>query len=242
MNELVSVVIPSRNEKYLNKTIQDILIKGKNVEVIAVLDGYWPDSVINDSRLSYIHYSSPKGMRNAINSGVAVANGKYILKTDAHCMFAEGFDRILVRDHKNKTILIPRRYALDPEKWEIEKRTDDKYPVDTMVLNDSLQAIPTTIRKDNALIETESFQGSCWFMTKRYYEKLGLLDEKTYGSFWQEAQEIGFKCKKDSGKILCDTFTWYAHFHKVEGRGYSLKEDSKKTREEIKKLYESING
>ena len=241
MNELVSVVIPSRNEKYLHKTIQDVLIKGKNVEVIAVLDGWWPVYIVEDPRVSYIHYSTPKGMRNAINAAVKVARGKYILKTDAHCMFAQDFDRILVRDHKNKTILIPRRYPLDPEKWEIEKRTDDKFPIDVMRLNDTLQAIPTTIRKDNALIETESFQGSCYFMTKRYYEKLGLLDEKTYGSFYQEAQEIGFKCKKDGGKILCDTNTYYCHYHKVKSRGYSLNEDQKAVREKIKQLKEELD-
>ena len=238
---LLSVVIASRNEKYLQKTILDLLSKAKEeIEIIVTLDGSWSE-VCDDPRVSYIHFTKARGMRNALNSAVAVARCKYILKTDAHCMFADGFDVVLKRDHRHKTILIPRRYALDPEKWEIEKRTDNKFPIDVMILNDTLQAIPTTIRKDNALIETESFQGSCWFMTKRYYQKLGLLDEETYGSFYQEAQEIGFKCKKDGGKILCDTNTWYAHWHKVEGRGYSLSEKPDKTREEIKKLYESMN-
>ena len=39
----VSVVIPSRGEQFLAPTVKDVLAKAAgNIEVIAVLDGYWP--------------------------------------------------------------------------------------------------------------------------------------------------------------------------------------------------------
>jgi len=215
------------------------LSKSSNIEVIVVLDGYWPEpkEIINDKRVIYIHFSQARGMRNAINSAVSVSNGEYILKTDAHCLFDKDFDTKLKADIENNWIVIPRRYALDPVKWSIEERTDNKYPIDVMVLDDGLQAIPTEERKDNSIIDTESFQGSAWFMKKDYFYKLGLMDEEKYGSFWQEAQEMGLKCKQDGGRVVRNTKTWYSHQHKTKGRGYSLQADKDKTRLAIRKLY-----
>ena len=39
----LSVIVPARNELFLNKTVDDLFAKAHgDVEVIAVLDGYWP--------------------------------------------------------------------------------------------------------------------------------------------------------------------------------------------------------
>ena len=67
---MVTIIIPSRNEPYLQKTILDILKKAVGeIEVIAILDGYWPtaEEMVDDERVKYIHYGTPRGMRNAIN-------------------------------------------------------------------------------------------------------------------------------------------------------------------------------
>lgn len=238
----LTVIIPSRNEKYTARTVEDILEKATGkIEIYVILDGWWlkADEYNSDPRVNYIHYSSPRGMRNAINSGVALSRAKYLLKTDAHCMFDKGFDEKLIAEHQDNWIQIPRRYPLDPEKWAIEERNDDKYPIDVMVLDENLQGKPTKTRKDNSLIPTESFQGSCWFMSKKYYNKLDLMDEERFGGFWQEAQEMGIKCHKAGGKVMRNTKTWYAHWHKTGGRGYSLSEDQLKVRDEIRKLYDN---
>lgn len=241
MNDLVSIVIPSRNEPYTQKTVEDLLDKATGkIEIYVILDGAWlqKQKYSSDPRVNYVHRSHARGMRNAINTGVTLSRGKYILKSDAHCMFDRGFDEKLKADHKDRFIQIPRRYPLDPEKWAIQKRNDDKYPIDVMRLNDDLQAIPTRERQNNALIETWSFQGSCWFMTKDFYNELELLDEEKYGSFWQEAQEIAFKAQENNGKVIRNTKTWYAHYHKTKGRGYSLKADKEKTRKAIRELHD----
>lgn len=40
----LTIVIPSRNEIFLTKTIEDILANSEaNTEVIAILDGEWPE-------------------------------------------------------------------------------------------------------------------------------------------------------------------------------------------------------
>ena len=238
MQPLLSVIIPSRNEKYLKQTTLDLLKKATgNIEIIAVLDGSWTD-IIEDKRVHYIHFTESQGMRGAINAGVAVSKGKYLMKTDGHCMFDKGFDEKLIKDCEKNWIVIPRRYALDVHNWQIEDRTDNKYPIDVMKLDSNLCGSPTKQRKDNAIIETPSFQGSCWFMHKDYFNELKLMDEETYGSFWQEAQEMAFKCEQNGGKVMRNTKTWYSHLHKTKGRGYSLNADKEKTRKAIRKLYE----
>ena len=93
----LSIIIPSRNERFLNETILDIIEKAQtNFEILVILEGYWPDEIIDSPRVHYIHFPVPRGMRGAINAGVAAARGKHILKCDAHCMFAPGFDKVLI--------------------------------------------------------------------------------------------------------------------------------------------------
>ena len=228
---LTSIIIPARNEKYLANTIRDLIAKAKGeIEIIAVVDGYWPDAedLVLDDRVIYLHFGEARGMRNAINKGVAIAKGEYILKTDAHCMFAEGFDEALKKDCKDNWVVVPRRYALDPVNWEIEDNS--KYPVDYMYLSKDLHGVVWTEKnKDEELKKKEiddlmSAQGSCWFMKKAYFEKLGLLDEEAFGPFWGEFQEIAFKVWADKGEIKVNKKTWYAHWHKpkTSGRGYNL--------------------
>ena len=233
---LLSIIIPARNEPYLKNTIEDILAKAEGeIEIKAILDGYWPDDLVIDKRVSYVNFSEPRGMRNAINKGVAVSRGEYILKCDAHCMFSKGFDKVLSGYMKDHWVVVPRRYALDVKNWKIEERTDTKYPIDYMYLDKDLHGVVwdeknhdpklKKVKIDNLM----SGQGSCWFMKRKYYYKLELLDEKTYGTFWQEMQEIGLKCWLSGGQMMVNKNAWYAHWHKPlgGGRGYSLPKGEK---------------
>lgn len=200
------------------------------IEVIAVLDGYWPDysEIIEDSRVIYLNIPESRGMRNAINSGVAVSRGEYILKCDAHVMFEKGFDEVLKADCKENWVVVPRRYALDPEKWKVIN--NPKYPVDRMYLSTDLHGMPwVEANKDQLIEDTPSSQGSSWFMRKTYYEFLELLDEKSYGTFYNEFQEIGLKAWLSGGKVVVNKKTFYSHWHKPSdvGRGYSLDKGEK---------------
>src|SRR3989304_5908899 len=119
----LSVIIPSRNEQYLQRTIDDVFSKAiGEVEVIAILDGYLPNPPLKDHpNLVQIHRDPSQGLRPAVNSGAAVATGKFILKTDAHCRFEHGFDEVLKKDCDFDWLVIPRRVCLDAEKWEVAK-------------------------------------------------------------------------------------------------------------------------
>lgn len=91
----LSILIPARNEEFLDRTIQDILenIEG-NTEVIAVLDGYIPDPSLTqtDPRVTIIYLPQSVGQRAATNKAARLAKGKYLMKCDAHVAFSKGFD------------------------------------------------------------------------------------------------------------------------------------------------------
>jgi glycosyltransferase involved in cell wall biosynthesis len=239
---MISIVIPSRNEPYLQKTIQDLLQKAKgDIQIIAVLDGYWlkASEFVHDRHVEYIHFTDVRGMRNAINAAVRIAKGDYILKTDAHCMFSEGYDVSLTEFCQDNWVVVPRRYALLPEEWTLEP--NPKYPVDYMYLSkDGHGVVWDEKNKDIADItvynDLMSSQGSCWFMKKDYYTELELMDEKTFGTFASEFQEIGLKCWLSGGRVIVNKKCWYAHWHKTESRGYTLdKTDGNKATEFVSK-------
>jgi len=207
-----------------------------DIEVIVVLDGYWPDPPLQeDPRLRIIHKGESQGMRAAINSAAAIATGEYICKCDAHCMFAEGFDEILPRDCEDNWVCIPRRYSLDAEKWAI--LDNGKSPVDyhylcwpwakpdEVGLHGQVWNERARARKDILVDDEMSSQGSCWFMTKKHFDHhLKGLSEVGYGRFVQEFQEIGNKTWLGGGRVVINKKTWYAHLHKgrTYGRGYFI--------------------
>src|SRR3990167_8839926 len=178
----LSVVIPNRNSPFTTKTIEDVLKNaGCEVEVIVNVDEEWPEPLVEDERVHYIHPPTPIGLRAGINACVALAKGKYILKCDDHVAFGPGFGKILIENHLEENwVQIPRRYALDAENWKIEDRTDGKYPVDYMYLDfprkgkdhdDGMHGVPwkRPDRDQFEIDDTPSMQGSCYFMTKNHF-------------------------------------------------------------------------
>lgn len=98
----LSMLIPSRNEEWLSRTVEDILQHSEaNTEVIVVCDGNWPDPPVKDHpRVTMIYHSESIGQRAACNEAARVAKGKYLAKIDAHCSVDQGFDRKLLEAFK----------------------------------------------------------------------------------------------------------------------------------------------
>ena len=90
----LTVIIPARNEEFLDRTIQDVLTNIKsNTEVIAILDGYLPNPPLKpDPRITIIYNPVSVGQRAAANQAAKLAKGKYLMKIDAHVAFDDGFD------------------------------------------------------------------------------------------------------------------------------------------------------
>ena len=238
--ESVSVIIPSRNEKFLDQTILDIQKKFKgDYEIIVTLDGEWAKPI---KGVKYIYNKEPKGMRTAINQAVAVAQGKYIMKLDAHCMVDARIDEKLKADHQNNWVQAPRRKRYDPYIWELTDK--DSPDIDYMFVSNFKGHKDNEKNRDPELKkklidDTEVFQGSCYFMTRDFFNKLGLLDDKNFGKIGSEAIEIAFKCRHAGGRVIVNKNTWYAHAH-IASHYSGGTQEREKSREYMKILAKQI--
>ncbi len=238
----LSVIIPNRNAggvNFCNKTIQDVLDNaGVDVEVVVNVDECWPEPLLNDKRITYIHPSRPVGLRQGVNNCVALARGKYVLKTDDHCAFGKDFGKILIENHlEDNWVQIPRRYSLDAENWKINEARPYRdymylcFPAKGKAHDGGMHGVEWWSRQEERkdpqydIDDTPSLQGSCYFMTKNHFDNfLHGLSEDGYGQFAQESQEIGLKTWLGGGALKVNKKTWYAHLHKGHqyGRMYHL--------------------
>lgn len=244
----LSIIIPSRDERFLTPTIDDIFrnCRDEQTEVVAVLDsnqwpGDWKEVTDRHPRLHTIHHGAPRGMRAAINSGVASAKSRgaqYVMKLDGHCMLDEGFDVKLLKTIEPNWIVVPRRKRLDADNWtltDIHKPDVDyhylSFPDDPNDfggpgLNGKIWPERALARKDILIDDEISSQGSAWLCATEYFYELDLMDEESFGPFWCEAQEVLMKAWLSGGRCVVNKTTWYAHLHKgsKHGRGYNLPE------------------
>jgi len=201
------------------------------IEIVAVLDGYWVkgEDIVSDPRVNYVHLGKNRGMRGAINAGVLVSKGEYIMRADEHQSFGRGYDKILLKDIRDNWIVTPRRYFLDVDKWEIM----DIPPVDYMKLKivnysngrkfSGVEWKYRTIKRKHAKIdETMAMQGSCWVMKRSWWDKvIGELQNEGYGPLYQDSHEMVFKTWKAGGKLMVNKNTWHAHKHRSFSRTHN---------------------
>lgn len=236
----VSIIIPSRSEQFLSQTVADILKNATGeIEVIAVLDGHARNVVLpQDPRVKTVIHPHPQGMRKAINSGAKVATGKYLMKSDGHCLFAKGFDQALTANCEANWVVIPRRYSLEPLSWQRDRRRSVRdyhylcYPDPHKEHDQGMHGVDWLERGQERsdhkydIDDTLSFQGSCWFMYKKWFtDFLQGMDENPIFAGWaQEPTEIGLKTWLGGGQVKVNKKTYYAHLHKgnAYGRGYLL--------------------
>lgn len=241
---MLSVVIPSRSDQYLQKTVDDLLEKAEGeIEIIVVLDGIW-SQLEDDPRVIVMHHGEVHnniGMRGSINAGMKIAQGEFVMKIDEQCAVDQGFDVKLAQNCQDNWVVIPRRKRLEPESWTLIE--DGRPDIDYMCVDYPYQRPYDKTcglhgaewkRPDRAKIEiddTPTMQGSCYFMKKSYWEELFPtgLDDVNYGTFTQEAQEISMKVWLSGGEVKVNKRTWYAHWHKGKhGKGYGFSNEQYK--------------
>lgn len=234
---MVSCIIPSRSDQWLQKTVTNLLEAAEgSVEVIVVYDGRWPEKpLMDDPRLVQVHHGvihDNLGMRESINAGVAVAKGDYLLVIDEQCAVDQGYDIKLKANCEEDWVVIPRRKRLEPESWTIVH--DGRPDIDYMAVEypylkpfDKTQGLhgKEWKRDRSELIDdTPTMQGSCYFTSRKHWDKIiGELDSTDYGPFTMEAQEVGLKTWLSGGRVVVNKKTWYAHWHKGRaGKGYAF--------------------
>jgi hypothetical protein len=236
---MLSIIIPARTEKFLNNTIQDILFKATGeIEIFPVLDGYgdYPYEPIIDKRVKYISLPLPlnyeRRKRQGINAGVSISHGKYVMWCDAHCCFEKGFDEVLVKDCQDDWVVVPRRYKLNPEKWDKED-WEDRPPIDyeywmwqkitkAKIFSGYRWNQKSLEKKDIPIDDIFTAQGSFFFMSRKWFDYCKFMKVEGYTGWGQEGEEVCMTTLLNGGRAVVNKNTWYSHMHKgqMHGRMY----------------------
>ena len=244
----LSVLIPSRNEQFLSRTIQDILEHSEaDTEIVAVLDGQWAEPRIPDNpRVTLIYHAESIGQRAATNEAARIAAGKWVMKADAHCAFAQGFDKVLLADITEDVTMIPIMKNLHVFNWLcpnghtryqspsgpctecgqptkmnivwISKRSPNStaYCFDSTPHFQYHNDMKKRPEGQGDITETMSLQGSCFMMSKEKYFALNVCDEN-FGSWGSQGCEVACKTWLSGGRVLCNHKTYYAHAFRTQG-------------------------
>ncbi len=121
----LSVIIPARSEIFLRHTVEDVLaaIRG-DTEILVVVDGPWPaEPLAVHPRVHVLREPRPIGQRAAVNLGARFSSARYVMKLDAHCAVAPGFDVELMRTAEllgEDVTQIPKQFNLHAFDWRCE--------------------------------------------------------------------------------------------------------------------------
>jgi hypothetical protein len=239
----LSVIIPSKTERFLWQTVRDVLHKATGeLEVLVGLDGYQeapPDDIKDDARLRVFTMpaSASNQKRQIVNAGVEMAKGEYVMSCDAHIMFAEGFDEQLIQDHQENWVQVPKRGRLDAENWcqQIQygkpQYISQEYWMWRSVINDQElhgyrwdSETERLEREGVKLPLMSSMQASLWFMSKAWFKRCGFMQVEGYSGWGGEEAELSLGSFWHGGELRCNRSTAYYHLHKgkTHGRMYRL--------------------
>jgi len=244
----LSFIIPARNEKYLEKTIHNILenIRGDS-EILVVLDGYLPDPKIetNTDRVTFFHFPESIGQRAAINYAVKQSKAKFICKLDAHSAIDEGFDVKMMAECQPDWTMVGRMYNLDVSTWKpkLHKRTDYMYISSPRVEKPFRSTYYGSKQPRNNIMidDIMDCMGPCFYMHKDRFLELGGMDEG-HGGWGQMGIEVACKAWLSGGSMKVNKKTWFAHYFRGgktgEGFPYKLRgSDQEKARKYSRDLW-----
>ena len=188
----LSVIIPARNEEWLQKTIDSVLNAAKaETEVIAVLDGYWPEGGLRDHpRLKIIHHTESIGQRAATNEGVRLSEAKYVMKLDAHCAIDDGFDVKMMKEMKYDWTMIPRMYNLHVFDWKCLKCNNRTYQG------------PKPVKCEKCDNVTEFERVVVWTPRWNRMSDFARFDHTLHFQYWGD-----FKRRPEAQGDICDTMS-----------------------------------
>ena len=209
----LSILIPSRNEPLLQKTVEDIKQHAEGeIEILAEED-------------------TGLGQRALTNKLAQQATGNFLMKLDAHCSLSQGFDVKLLAEMDDKTILAPLLMPLDADNWAI----NGKKQMAQFVFDDNF----VMQHAEGDVGETMCLQGSAWVISKENYFGWNVCDE-SLGSWGGQAAELGIAAWLNGGRCKTTRSAYYGHLfrHKDEEFPYERGEDPGKfATQELKRRY-----
>lgn len=251
MGYKLSILMPARNELFTAKTIQEVLDNStEDTEIICVLDGEWPKIPIpQHERVTIVFLPKSVGQRAATNIAASLSKAEYVLKLDAHCAVSKDFDKVLIEDFIEDSVMLPKMYNLHAFDWVCEKGhrryqgpsgpcTECGLPTTMDVLWHAKPSPETTaMRFDKDLkfqywgeykkqqkgdiVETMSILGACWMVSRENYWKWNMSDEG-HGSWGQQGTEVSCKGWLGGTGVYVNTKCWFAHMFRTQGGDFGF--------------------
>lgn len=182
-NDLISVIIPVKNgAKYIRQAIEGILVQKMNTEII-VVDDCSEDNTVEIAKkygCKVVKHEIQKGPVVAKNSGLKLANGKYIMFHDHDDIMLNGALKILYEEFSSDDV------------YAVEAKIQDFYS-------------PDLSEKEKSTIQIKSepywglFSGAI-LMRVEVFDKIGLFNENICAGEiieWQSKMKLNnLKIKK----------------------------------------------
>src|SRR3990167_7823559 len=226
----LSILVPARNEEFLQQTIDDIFLHselGDKLEILVGLDG-WHTKLKKRPNLRVFESTNVLGQRATQNALAGISEAKYIMKLDAHVSVSQGFDKVMleIMEANPNIVLVPALGNLHVYDWlcPLKHRTyqgkvDKCSQCDSTDLKKELVwKIESKLYSDfyfdkdlifqfgdvdnyEMLHETMMIQGSGFVVSKSDYFKHNLCDE-SFGSWGQQGYEVWKKTIDNGGKVF----------------------------------------
>lgn len=250
----LSVIIPARNEEFLNRTVDSVLSQSReDTDCIVVLDGAWSMVPLqNHDRLTIIFNPVSVGQRAAINQAAKISKSKYIMKLDAHCIMAEGYDTQLIKTAEElgrEVLQVPLQYNLHAFDWvcpDGHRRYQSPSGVCTECGKETTKDIiwkKRDSRRTFAWRFDENLHFQYWREYERkhpedYVETMSILgacffmdrewywelggSDEDHGSWGQQGVEMSCKSWLSGGRVICNKKTWFSHMFRTQGGDFGF--------------------
>lgn len=256
----LSILIPARNEPFLQRTIAGILDNTKgDTDIWVGLDGCmygdgsieknFPDLDLkrvvmqnNAKRLHFYVSGEKKGQglkplgQRAMTNVLARAAKKWskpecFMKVDAHCSFSRSFDVEMMDVMDDRTILAPILLPLEPFTWTINgKKKMTQFVFDTEFVMQ---------HAEGDVGDTMCLQGSAWMVGADNYWKWDLGDE-TMPSWGGQGVELGIKAFLNGGRCRTTASAYYGHVFRQSNEEFPYdrgENPGKEATEELRRRY-----
>lgn len=195
---MITFIIPTKKEKHLWDTINSIHD-----------NSHYPNEVL-------WYEDDGIGQRAIINKLAKQARYYIICKVDAHCSFGPDFDKILLEDLDEKTVIAPVVYPLD-EQYNINHHN----PMSNFIFDKEL-IMHHAPEKPGLVTTTMCMQGSFFMCYKKFFFDAQLCDE-SLGSWGHQAAELGIQTWTNGGRCLISKKTYYGHIFRHDEKDFPYK-------------------